>query len=259
MKKFLSLTSLVLALQLLYGQQVTPPVDHFGFEMGADYHLANYTQMERYFLQIAQESDRVVIEKAGLTEEGRQQYLLVVSSPENLTQLEKYRKISQRMGRAEDLTEQEARELSKQGKPIVWIDGGMHSNEMVGSHQLVETLYQLASSEDADIKRYLDEVIVLIWHVNPDGQELLADWYMQYENSADRNMSIPRLYQKYVGHDNNRDFFMYNMKEAQNLARVMYIDWLPQIVYNHHQTSPQGTVVQGLLIGTPLIMCLIPC
>ena len=245
MKKFLSLTSFILALQLLYGQQVTPPAVHFGFEMGANYHLANYTQMERYFLQIAQESDRVVIEKAGLTEEGRQQYLLVVSSPENLTQLEKYRKISQRMGRAEDLTEQEARELSKQGKPIVWIDGGMHSNEMVGSHQLVETLYQLASSEEADIKRYLDEVIVLMWHVNPDGQELLADWYMQYEDQEDRNMSIPRLYQKYVGHDNNRDFFMYNMKEAQNLARVMYIDWLPQIVYNHHQTSPQGTVVAG--------------
>lgn len=225
--------------------QVTTPKEHFGFAMGEDYQLANYTQMEGYFLKVASQSDRVVIQKAGLTEEGRQQYLLVVSSPENLERLEQYREISQKLGRAEELDERQARELAGAGKPIVWIDGGMHSNEMVGSHQLIETLYQLTSRSDDEIQRFLHEVIVLLWHVNPDGQELLADWYMQYEKESERNMTIPRLYQKYVGHDNNRDFFMFNMKEAQNLAKVMYIDWLPQIVYNHHQTSPRGTVVAG--------------
>lgn len=226
-------------------QQVTSPKAHFGYNIGDDYKLANYKQMESYFLKVAKESNRVIIQKAGLTEEGRQQYLMIISSPDNLKNIEKYRKISQTLGRAEDISEDEAKELANQGKPIVWIDGGMHSNEMVGSHQLVETFYQLTNRNDAEINNYLDKVVVLMWHVNPDGQDLLADWYMQYDDVKKRNMSIPTLYQKYVGHDNNRDFFMYNMKEASNLAKVVYVDWLPQIIYNHHQTSPDGTIVAG--------------
>ncbi|MBL1409170.1 M14 family metallopeptidase [Sphingobacterium faecale] len=226
-------------------QKISTPKSHFGFSIGDDYQLANYQQMESYFIKVAKESDRVLIQESGLTEEGRKQYLLMISSPDNLAHIDKYRTISQTLGRAEGLTDEAARKLAKEGKPIVWIDGGMHSNEMVGSHQLIETLYLLASSESQEIKNYLDKVIILMWHVNPDGQDLMADWYMQYINKDKRNMSIPRLYQKYVGHDNNRDFYMFNMKEASNLAKVMYVDWLPQIVYNHHQTSPAGTIVAG--------------
>lgn len=236
---------LALAIGTTSAQQISEPKSHFGFEIGEDYKLANYKMMESYFLKVAKESNRVHIEKAGLSEEGRQQYLLVISSPENLANREHYRQISQSLGRAEGINEEEAKKLSTEGKPIVWIDGGMHSNEMVGSHQLIETLYKLASSNEKEILNYLDKVVVLMWHVNPDGQDLLANWYMQYEDPTKRNMSIPTMYQKYVGHDNNRDFFMYNMKEASNLAKVMYVDWLPQIVYNHHQTSPEGTIVAG--------------
>ncbi len=226
-------------------QQITTPKAHFGFNIGDDYMLANYKQMESYFLKVAQESNRIKIQEAGLTEEGRKQYLMIISSPENLAKVEEYRKISQQLGRAEGLSDEQAKQLAKAGKPIVWIDGGMHSNETVGSHQLIETLYQLANSQEEEIKNYLDKVVILMWHVNPDGQDLIADWYMQYEDKSKRNMSIPRLYHKYVGHDNNRDFFMFNMKEASNFAKVVYIDWLPQIIYNHHQTSPDGTVVAG--------------
>lgn len=239
------LFSLILGFAQTQAQEISSPKSHFGFNIGDDYKIANYKAMESYFLKVASTSNRVQIQKSGLTEEGRQQYLLIISSPENLANIEEYRKISQSLGRAEGISEQEARQLAKKGKPVVWIDGGMHSNETVGSHQLIETLYQLTSRNDQEILTYLDKVIVLMWHVNPDGQDLLADWYMQYENPKDRNMSIPTLYQKYVGHDNNRDFFMYNMKEASNLAKIMYVDWLPQIVYNHHQTSPEGTVVAG--------------
>lgn len=228
-----------------YAQQVTSPKEHFGFDIGDDYMLANYQQIESYFQKVATESDRVIIQEAGKTEEGRQQYLLIISSPENLKNLEKYRSISQRLARAENLTDEQAEALSKEGKPVVWIDGGMHSNETVGSHQLIETFYQLSNSTDGEITFFLDNTIVLLWHVNPDGQELLANWYMQYEDKEQRNMSIPRLYQKYVGHDNNRDFFMFNMKEATNMAKILFIDWMPQIMYNHHQTSPEGTVVAG--------------
>lgn len=226
-------------------QQVATPKDHFGFDIGDDYMLANYEQMESYFKKVAGQSDRVLIQEAGKTEEGRQQHLLIVSSPENLKNIEKYRSISQRLGRAEDLTDAEAKALAKEGKPVVWIDGGIHSNETVASHQLLETLYQLAGSDDEEIINFLEKVIVLMWHVNPDGQDVISNWYMQYEDKEKRNMSVPRLYHKYVGHDNNRDFFMFNMAETQNMAKVLYVDWLPQIMYNHHQSSPAGTIVAG--------------
>ena len=230
---------------VVFAQQVTSPKSHFGFNIGDDYMLANYKQMESYFLKVAKESNRVLIQEAGLTEEGRKQYLIIISSPENLKNIEKYRAISQKLGRAEGLSESEAAKLAKEGKPVVWIDGGMHSNETVGSHQLIETFYQLTSRTDEEIKRYLDNTVILMWHVNPDGQDLIADWYMQYQDKEKRNMSIPTMYHKYVGHDNNRDYFMFNLKETENLAKVVYLDWLPQIIYNHHQTSPDGTVVAG--------------
>ncbi|TYR37347.1 peptidase [Sphingobacterium phlebotomi] len=232
-------------LQIGQSQQITSPKEHYGFHIGDDYMLTNYEQTESYFKKVAAQSDRVLIQEAGKTEEGRQQYLLVVSSPENLKNIEKYRAISQRLGRAENLTDEEAKTLSKEGKPIVWIDGGMHSSETVGTHQLIETFYQLSSSQDDEILNFLDKVIVLMFHVNPDGHDLLSNWYMQYEDKEKRNMSIPRLYQKYVGHDNNRDFFMFNMIESTNMAKLLYVDWLPQIMYNHHQTSPDGTIVAG--------------
>lgn len=248
MKKF---KSILLSLGLLAGmygfagaQTLTTPKEHFGFNIGDDYKLANYTQMDSYFKKLASQSDRVIIEQIGLTEEGREQYLMIVSSPENLKNIDKYKSISQKMGRAE-ISEEEAKRLSKEGKPVIWIDGGMHSTETVGSHQLVETYYQLLSRNDEEIMNILDKVIIVMCHINPDGQELIADWYMQEEDEKNRNMSIPRLYQKYVGHDNNRDFYMYNMKEATNVALALFVEWLPQVVYNHHQTSPAGTIVAG--------------
>lgn len=236
---------LFVASSSLFAQVIPSPKEHFGFNIGDDYQLANYQKMESYIKKLAAVSDRVQLREVGLTEEGRMQYLMVVSSPENLKKIDRYQEISKTLALAENLTDEQARALSKEGKPVVWIDGGLHSNEMVGPHQLMETYYQLLSRDDAEMKGYLDNVIVLLWHANPDGQELLANWYMQEKDPVKRNMSIPRLYQKYIGHDNNRDFYMMNMKESSNLSRLLYVEWMPQIVYNHHQTSPAGAVVAG--------------
>jgi hypothetical protein len=135
--------------------------------------------------------------------------------------------------------------LANQGKPIVWIDGGLHANEVVGAQQLIETLYELASKNDEETLRILDEVIILLVHVNPDGMEIMSNWYMLPSEKTKRNKNIPVLYQKYVGHDNNRDFFMNNMQESTNISLQQYVEWMPQIVYNHHQSGPAGTVVAG--------------
>ena len=138
------------------------------------------------------------------------------------------------------------RSLSLEGKAVVWIDGGLHATETVGTHQLIETLWQLVSRNDPETLNILDNVIILLVHANPDGQELVSNWYMGNPDTLKRSYNqLPRLYQKYVGHDNNRDFFMMNMKETRNISRQLYIEWMPQIIYNHHQSGPAGSVVAG--------------
>jgi hypothetical protein len=248
MIKRLSLSTLFLlaASVLSVAQDLTSPKQHFGFSIGDNYKLANYTQTEAYFKKIAALSDRVSLVNMGQTEEGRSQYMLIVSSPENIKNLSQYKEISQKLARAEGITDEQAKKLSLEGKAVVWIDGGLHATETVGTHQLIETLWQLVSRKDPETLNILNNVIVLLTHANPDGQELVSNWYMAEQDTLKRSYAqLPRLYQKYVGHDNNRDFFMMNMKETRNISRQLYIEWLPQIIYNHHQSGPAGSVVAG--------------
>lgn len=223
---------------------LTSPKQHFGFAIGDDYQLATYTQTEAYFKKLAAESDRARLVDIGRTEEGRTQWMMVFSAPENLAKLDRYREIARRLARAEDLTDDQARALAAEGKAVVWIDGGLHASETVGTHQLIETVWQLASASDPEMLRILRDTIVLCVHANPDGQELVSNWYMREPEPTKRVLTTtPRLYQKYIGHDNNRDFYMSAMKETTNLNRQLYLEWFPQVVYNHHQSGPAGTVM----------------
>jgi hypothetical protein len=240
----LAALSTVIAAGTLLAQTVPTPKEHFGFNIGDDYQLANYTQTEAYFKKLAA-TPRAKYVDMGLTEEGRHQFMLVISSPENLKKLDFYKNISLKLTRAEGLTEAEAHSLANQGKAVVWIDGGLHASETVGAHQLIETAYQLTSRTDEETLRILDHDIILMVHANPDGQEIISNWYMQEKDVKKRNMNIPRLYEKYIGHDNNRDFYMMNMKESQNITNQQYLQWLPQIIYNHHQAGPAGSIVAG--------------
>jgi len=227
-------------------QSIPTPKEHFGFNIGDNYQLANYTKTEAYFKKLDQSSERAKLTSIGKTEEGRDQFMMIITSPENHQNIEKYKAIAQQMARAENLSETEAKALAAQGKAIVWIDGGLHATEVVGAHQLIELAYQLNSRNDAETKTILDNVIILMVHANPDGQELVSDWYMRNTDPLKRTTSyLPRLYEKYAGHDNNRDFYMLNLKETQNMARQLFVEWLPQIMYNHHQTGPAGAVVAG--------------
>ena len=224
--------------------QVTEPVAALGFNIGDDYRLATYTQFEAYVHQIDRESPRLVVEEIGKTAEGRAQLMAIITSPENHRNLARYQEIARRLALAEGLSNVEARALAAEGKAVVWIDGGLHATEVLGAHQLLETIYQLVSRTDAETMRLLDDVIVLAVHANPDGMELVSNWYMRNPEPTERSTSgIPRLYQKYVGHDNNRDFYMSTQPETENMNRIMFREWFPQIVYNHHQSGPAGTVM----------------
>lgn len=227
-------------------QPLPSPKEHFGFSIGDNYQLATYTQTEAYFKRLAAGSDRAKLVDLGPTEEGRRQYMLIVSSPENLKNLSHYQQIAQQMAHAEGLTDAQALALADEGKAVVWIDGGLHATEVVGTHQLIETAWQLTSRTDPETRRILDNVVILLVHANPDGQELVTNWYMRNPTPEKRSLeNLPRLYEKYAGHDNNRDFFMMNLKETRNMARQLFVDWIPQIMYNHHQRGPAGSVLAG--------------
>jgi hypothetical protein len=223
---------------------VTTPLQEFGAAIGDDYFLATYTQLETYWKKLDRESERLQLVDIGRTEEGRTQWMAIVSSPENLNQLDRYRDISRRLSLAEGLTDDQARALAAEGKAVVWIDGGLHANEVLGAQQLIETVYQLVSQSDAETRRILRDVIVLAVHANPDGHELVSNWYMREREPSLRSLAgLPRAYQKYVGHDNNRDFYLASQAETINMNRILYQEWFPQIVYDHHQTGPAGTVM----------------
>jgi hypothetical protein len=223
---------------------ITSPKAHFGHEIGEDYFLANYTMTEAYLKKLAAESNRMELVDIGVTEEGRRHYMGIVSAPANLAKLARYKEIARKLAKAEGVSEAEAKALAAEGKAVIWIDGGLHATEVVPPQALIAAVHEFVSRDDPETMRMLDDVIILFSAVNPDGQELVSNWYMRNEDPKKREFnSIPRLYQKYIGHDNNRDYYMSAMKETTNVNRMFFREWYPQIVYNHHQTAPGGTVV----------------
>ncbi len=222
---------------------ITTPKEFFGHNIGDDYYLPNYDQFMAYWHKIGTESNKMRVIEIGKSSEGRPQLAAIITAPENFKNLERYRQISMRLAKGEGLTDAQAKAMAKEGKAVVWYDGGLHATEVLGANQLIETAYQLISRNDEETQRILKDDIILAVHANPDGMQLVANWYMQEQDSLKRNMNIPRLYNKYAGHDDNRDSFMSNLSETKNINHLMFWDWHPVIMYNHHQTGPAGTVM----------------
>jgi len=248
---FLTGTAMLATAGALPAQVITPPVagvtapsQGFPTEPGSDYYLANYDAYEAYLKQLASQSDRMKLVDIGKSAEGRTMWMAIVSTPANLARLDRYRDIARRLAKADGVTEAQAKALAAEGKAVVWIDAGLHATETVTTQSQIHVLYRMLTGTDAETMRILDETIVLFAHDNPDGLQLVADWYMRNKDPKDREFrTIPRLYQKYVGHDNNRDSFMAQMPETAAINRVLFREWFPQIVFNQHQTGPAGMVV----------------
>ncbi|MGD9346530.1 MAG: M14 family metallopeptidase [Candidatus Aminicenantes bacterium] len=241
----LFLLGIVFAVSPIMGQDtITTPKEQFGYDIGDDYWLATYSQLVDYWKKLEQESPRMILEEIGTTSEGRPMIMAIITSPENHTNLIRYKEIARRLALAEGIEDKEAHALAREGKAVVWIDGGLHATEVSGAQQELELVYQMVSGNDAETLRILDNVILLALISNPDGMENIGHWYMRESDPKKRSTSgLPYLYQKYVGHDNNRDFYMMNMKETETINRILYREWFPQIVYNHHQTGPSGAVL----------------
>ncbi len=246
------IAAFLLAAPLGAQARITTPREALGANFGDDYFLASYRQMSAYWRTLDRESDRMVLHEMGKTAEGRPHLMAIVTSPANHKRLAHYKNISSRLAHAEGLTDAQARTLAKDGKAVVWIDGGLHATETVGAQQLGQIVYDMVSKNDEETRRILDDVIILFVHANPDGNDLVADWYMRNPDPKQRSLAqLPRLYQKYIGHDDNRDFFMSTQAETENENRILYHEWFPQILYNHHQSGPAGTVVYSPPLRDP--------
>ncbi len=252
MKRVLRVTwSLPLALALAaaflpaaaVAQQAVPtPASVIGFEPGADFKLATYEQSIEYFRRLEQASDRIRLVDVGKTSEGRDWFVALISSPQNLAALDRYREIAMRLAHPAGLTDDEARDLAHEGRALVDISGGLHASEVAGAQHTIELAWELVSSRgDPRIDAILDNVILMLWpSLNPDGQDIVVNWYRENVGGPYETAPLHELYQKYIGHDNNRDAYMLNVPESRVIART-WRDWEPEIIYVHHQSSPFPT------------------
>jgi hypothetical protein len=219
--------------------QVPTPVSVLGHNPGDDFYLADYSDTIRYFHAAAAASDRIKMFTVGKTTRGQDIEIAVISSPQNLARLDEYKKIAGRLANATDLTDESARELARNSKVIVHIDGGLHASEVAGPQHTIALAYKLLSAkDDPQVDAILDQVILVLWPtLNPDGQDMVVHWYRQNLGTKYEVSPLPWLYQEYVGHDNNRDGFMLNMKEEQVVVKAQ-LDYSPVIFYCQHQTAP---------------------
>src|SRR5437016_112017 len=167
--KFLSVFLLFIAHAANAQGKITSPKEFFGHNIGDDYWLATYDQFVDYWHKIDAESDRMQVFEIGKSAEGRPQLAALVTSPENFKNIARYKEIARKLAMAEGVSEAEAHAMAKEGKAVVWIDGGLHATEVLGAAQLIETSYQLVSRDDDETKRILNDDIILLVHVNPDG------------------------------------------------------------------------------------------
>ena len=220
-------------------QNIPVPASVLGFEPCDDYKLGSYEQISQYLKVLDQASERIQLVNIGQTTEGRTQLMAVISSVANMRRLPHFKSASRRLALASDLTPSEAKELATDAKSVVWIDFGLHSTEVAHAQVAPQLAYYAVTDESPEMQTIRDNVILLLLpNMNPDGTSLVADWYASHVGTPYERSSPVELYQRYAGHDNNRDWFMFNLAESRNVATQLYREWFPQIVYNHHQSAP---------------------
>jgi hypothetical protein len=239
---------LVLATATLVAQSAIPtPESVIGFKPGADFKLATYDDTIRYFKALDNASPKMTLVPMGTSTQGRTFYTALISTERNLARIDRYREIARRLATPEGLTEDQARALAREGKAIVHIDGGLHSTEVAGPQHTLQLAYDLLTTHpnepgrDEQVQRILDNVILMLWPtINPDGHQMVAEYYMKNVGTPGASTTLPQLYQEYVGHDNNRDAYMLNMIESRVMEQA-WRQWEPQIIYVQHQTAPFPT------------------
>ncbi len=218
----------------IFASDIPKPETYFGHKPGADFKLIRWEKVYEYFHLLGEKSDRIKVEDLGKTTLENPFILAIISSPENLSQLDNYKAIARKLARG-SVSEQEAIRLAEQGKTIALVTCSMHASEIGPTQMSPELAYVLATDNTPAIKRILDNVIFLLvpsW--NPDGNVLVVDWYRQNVGTPYEISPMPWLYHHYVGHDNNRDAFMHTQIETRYVNNILYHEWFPQIFMDMH-------------------------
>ena len=226
----------------LRAQAVPSPAEHFGFEMGADRRLADWAELVEYYRVVADRSPRVSLDTLGPTTRGRPFVLLTVTSEENHARLDDLRRTQMKLSDPRSVSgPEELEDLLERGRAVVLLTHAIHSTE-VGSFQMAPRLvHRLATSEEPDVRRILDEVVVLdIPSLNPDGTQWVTDWYERWRGTAYEAAPLPWLYHSYVGHDNNRDWYAFTQVETRHAVTGAHNRWHPHIVHDIHQMGGSG-------------------
>jgi len=237
-----SLALLVILLLAAFVHAQTTPEAFLGFKVGADKKLADYNQIKAYFEKLAQESPRLKLLTIGTSTLKKPMIMAVITAEENMAKLDRYREIIKKLRDPRTLSAEDAKKLAREGKVIVLITGSLHATEIAASQASMELAYNLVTGKTPfDAKKILSDVIVLLCPThNPDGNQMVIDWYKKYLGTRYEMGSMPWLYHYYAGHDDNRDWFMLNLPETRAITKVQYQDWLPQIHIDQHQMGSTG-------------------
>ena len=221
--------------------QPMSPEEALGFPVGADYKVAGWTVVSDYLRHVADTSDRVQLEVLGKTTEGNDFVMLLISAPENLADVARYQAIQRQLAYPDADRRAALDTFCEEGKTVVLVNCNLHSTEVASSQMSMELAYQFATADTPEMQAILENVIVLlIPSANPDGLNIVVDWYQRTVGTPYEGADLPWLYQKYTGHDNNRDWFMLTQVETQLLTRVLYEEWFPEVIYDVHEMSYRG-------------------
>ncbi|HEU4521347.1 MAG TPA: M14 family metallopeptidase [Thermoanaerobaculia bacterium] len=236
--------ALVLAFALAVSASAAPiqsPSQFLGFEVGADRKLADYKQITSYFRMLDGASPRVALETLGKTTLGDEMFMAVISSEENMRNLEAIRETARKLADPRGLTDAQIDALVREGKTVVLVTCNIHSTEIASSQMAMEWAHALATATDDETRTRLDNVVLLLVpSLNPDGQTMIVDWYRKHAGTKFEGGRLPWLYHHYVGHDNNRDWYMLTQVETRAMSRAIYHRWFPQLFVDEHQMGSYG-------------------
>ena len=240
-KSFWTIGLILLAFSLS-GFSQTSPEAFLGHEVGADRKLADYDQIQAYFHKLDEESEKIQLLTIGESVKGKPMLMAVISSSENMSRLDDFRAITKKLRDARNTSPAQAEQLAADGKILLLITCSLHATEIAASQMSMELAYDLVTGKTPfDADSVLKDVIVLLCpSINPDGEQMVTEWYRKYVGTSYEGTSMPWLYHHYAGHDNNRDWFMFNLPETQAVNKVLYHDWIPQIHIDEHQMGSTG-------------------
>jgi hypothetical protein len=242
MRKLLLIFAVALAISSAVAQEITSPEKFFGFQLGADKKMARWDKIVEYYAMLEKQSGgRMKVVNMGPTSMGNPFLMVIITAPANFAKLDRLREVNLRLSDPRGLTDDQGKALVAEGKAVIVQSMSMHATEIGGTQMAPELAYDLLARKDEEARRILDNVIFIeVPCFNPDGEIMVTDWFNKQLGTPFEGTNPPWLYQKYAGHDNNRDAFQTNIPDSKYMAKILFTDWRPEAYVDHHGMGPNG-------------------